>query len=532
MNPDDTDGNAHQGERTYYSYDASGQRVRKVTERHNGTRMKERIYLGGFEVYREFDAQGKCVTLERQTLHVMDDKQRVALVENKTINTSNDDSPPELIRYQFGNHLGSASLELDNQGKVISYEEYTPYGSTSYQAVASGIKAAAKRYRYTGMERDEESGLNYHTSRYYAPWLGRWISPDSVGITGGINLYEYAKSSPCNRVDQQGFDPPPADPADLVVAFGRSDVCFMESAEANTGLRSINIQDAQSFLYSLRTGRTPLPQSFPYGSVAEEVFADATHPGGLSPMFSGFMTQEALEGTAASTVHFDMRGVDLTPPLSEGTLPGFSPNDFHSSSEARQGFAHLASTGPGERNVSMVIQHEEGITTIIPQSNTVQGDPLPGRLADRVPNIDNNPFTPPSNSSPGGSSLEAPRPGGGGGGGVLSTIGPILETVGDVLAILGAYEDAKQSDYMGAGLNLASMGSGPAAVLSVAYHLQKQEMMAYGAILKADVDSASVYTEYIQGRMTPDEVVKSHVDLSDWPAQDRQEVYLRWQNGE
>ena len=46
-----------------------------------------------------------------------------------------DGSPAQLIRYQFGNHLGSASLELDDAGQIISYEEYYPYGSTSYQAV-------------------------------------------------------------------------------------------------------------------------------------------------------------------------------------------------------------------------------------------------------------------------------------------------------------------------------------------------------------------------------------------------------------
>ncbi len=44
--------------------------------------------------------------------------------------------PTQLIRYQFGNHLGSASLELDDQAQIISYEEYHPYGSTSYQAGA------------------------------------------------------------------------------------------------------------------------------------------------------------------------------------------------------------------------------------------------------------------------------------------------------------------------------------------------------------------------------------------------------------
>src|SRR5262245_47033645 len=139
-------------ETTYYVYDAAGQRVRKVTERANGTRKNERIYLGGFEVYREYDGNGSSVTLERETLHVMDDKQRIALVETRT--QGSDGSPAQLIRYQFGNHLGSASLELDDAGQIISYEEYYPYGNTSYQAVRNGTETP-KRYRYTGMERDE-----------------------------------------------------------------------------------------------------------------------------------------------------------------------------------------------------------------------------------------------------------------------------------------------------------------------------------------------------------------------------------------
>jgi hypothetical protein len=57
---------------------SAGQRARKITERQNGARKNE--HLGGFEVYREYDAGG-AVTLAREMLHVMDDKQRIALVE-------------------------------------------------------------------------------------------------------------------------------------------------------------------------------------------------------------------------------------------------------------------------------------------------------------------------------------------------------------------------------------------------------------------------------------------------------------------
>ncbi|MBD1930315.1 MULTISPECIES: SpvB/TcaC N-terminal domain-containing protein [Cyanophyceae] len=191
----------------YYVYDAAGQRVRKVIERQNGSRQEERIYLGGFEIYRKYNGSGNTVTLERETLHIMDDQQRIALVETKTITNPDDESPTQLIRFQFGNHLGSASLELDDQANVISYEEYYPYGSTSYQAVDKSIKAAAKRYRYTGMERDEESGLNYHGARYYTPWLGRWTACDPIGIEGGGNLFVYAFGNPLMLADPLGTQP-------------------------------------------------------------------------------------------------------------------------------------------------------------------------------------------------------------------------------------------------------------------------------------------------------------------------------------
>jgi RHS repeat-associated protein len=194
------------GGTAYYIYDGGGQRVRKVIERQNGTRKQERIYLGGFEIYREYNGSGAIVTLERETLHVMDDKQRIALVETRA--QGNDGSPGQLIRYQFGSHLGSASLELDEAGQIISYEEYYPYGSTSYQAVRSQTESP-KRYRFTGKERDEETGFSYHGARYCASWLGRWVSCDPIGIEDGMNLYFYVRSNPVGLIDPNGTDDVP-----------------------------------------------------------------------------------------------------------------------------------------------------------------------------------------------------------------------------------------------------------------------------------------------------------------------------------
>ncbi len=191
------------GGTAYYVYDAGGQRIRKVVEKTNGSLIEERIYLGGFEVYRK--RQSGSLDLERETLHIMDDQQRIALVETKTLDSASPlTSYPSLIRYQLGNHLGSASLEIDAAGEIISYEEYHPYGTTSYQAGPNAAEVSLKRYRYTGKERDEETGLYYHGARYYACWLGRWTSADPAGLSDGSNLYAYVQGNPLRFFDPTG----------------------------------------------------------------------------------------------------------------------------------------------------------------------------------------------------------------------------------------------------------------------------------------------------------------------------------------
>ncbi|MFT3750674.1 MAG: SpvB/TcaC N-terminal domain-containing protein [Agriterribacter sp.] len=189
---------------TFYVYDAGGIRVRKITNAQNGnTKTEERIYLGGFEIYRNYDNVGK-LQLERQTLHVMDNKQRIAMAETKTTGVDNTITGKAYIRYQYNNHLGSACLELNESLEIISYEEYHPYGTTAYQARNDQINPVAKRYRYTGLERDEENGFGYHNARYYVPWLGRWASCDPIGIGDGVNLYCYVGGNPVVLCDSEG----------------------------------------------------------------------------------------------------------------------------------------------------------------------------------------------------------------------------------------------------------------------------------------------------------------------------------------
>lgn len=190
------------GGAVHYRYDAEAKRVRKVRE-HNGV-VEERIYLGGYEVYRR--RRGGVLELERETLHVMDNHRRVALVETKTRDTDEPQlTPAPRQRYQLDNHLRSSVVELDESGGVISYEEYYPFGATSFHAFRSGGEVSAKRYRYIGQERDEETGLYHNGARYYAAWLGRWTSPDPAGLIDGTNVYSYSRNNPMTLSDPTGL---------------------------------------------------------------------------------------------------------------------------------------------------------------------------------------------------------------------------------------------------------------------------------------------------------------------------------------
>lgn len=194
-------------ESTYYVYDGRGRRIRKVTERAtptggNATRTSERLYLGGLEIYRSYGGDGTTIDLERQSVHAFDGAKRIATIEVRT--QGDDGSPQQVDRYRFDNHVGSTCLELDGNAEVITYEEYYPFGSTSYQGVRD--KQTPNRYRFIGRERDDETGLGYHGARYYAGWLGRWTAPDPAGLVDGTNLYAYCGNDPIGKVDRSGTD--------------------------------------------------------------------------------------------------------------------------------------------------------------------------------------------------------------------------------------------------------------------------------------------------------------------------------------
>ena len=177
----------------HYLYDAGGQRVKKLV-RKGENRYEVTVYVDGvFELHRQ--VQGTSLR-ENNTLHVMDDQSRVAMV--RVGEAFGEDSTPA-VKYHLGDHLGSSHLVMDGSGRLVNREEFTPYGETSFGSFGR------KRYRYTGKERDEESGLNYHGARYYAPWLVRWTSCDPAEIVDDTNLYTYVKNSPLIAIDLTGM---------------------------------------------------------------------------------------------------------------------------------------------------------------------------------------------------------------------------------------------------------------------------------------------------------------------------------------
>jgi RHS repeat-associated protein len=180
----------------HYLYDAAGERVKKFVRKQGGA-IEVTHYLGGFEHHR-WGGPGAGNAGENNTIHVMDDQARIALIRVGRA-APGDGGPDE--QFHLGDHLGSSTVVIDAAGIVTNREEFTPYGETSFGSFAR------KRYRFTGKERDEESGLNYHSSRYYAPALTRWLSCDAAGHQAAINLWEYCRSRPLSVTDSTGEGP-------------------------------------------------------------------------------------------------------------------------------------------------------------------------------------------------------------------------------------------------------------------------------------------------------------------------------------
>ncbi|MBT3801648.1 MAG: RHS repeat-associated core domain-containing protein [Bacteroidetes bacterium] len=191
--------------KAYYVYDAGGERVRKIVEKTGGI-IEQRFYLGGFEIYRK--AISGTLDYERETLQITEGRNTISQLETKTVENGNAiSSPTTNQRFQYSNHLGSACLELDENAAIISFEEYHPFGTTSYRSGVSETEVSQKRYKYVGKERDEETGLYYYGARFYSAWLCRFVRVDPLATMFPFySPYQYAGNKPINSIDLDGLE--------------------------------------------------------------------------------------------------------------------------------------------------------------------------------------------------------------------------------------------------------------------------------------------------------------------------------------
>jgi RHS repeat-associated protein len=179
-----------------YLYDASGQRTMKVVRKQGGE-QEVTIYVGRYFEHFRWTRPGQTQQSNNR-LHLLDNQRRVGIIRVGAP-LAGDTGPRE--QYHLADHVGSHAVTVDGDGVWINREEYLPYGETSFGSFSR------KRYRFSGQERDEESGLSYFGARYYATWLSRWASPDpNEQLEAGqpLNRFVYALNNPLRYVDPVG----------------------------------------------------------------------------------------------------------------------------------------------------------------------------------------------------------------------------------------------------------------------------------------------------------------------------------------
>ncbi|MGE0407041.1 MAG: RHS repeat-associated core domain-containing protein [Candidatus Korobacteraceae bacterium] len=123
--------------------------------------------------------------------------------------------------YYHGDHLGSSRLMTDASGAKTWEATYLPFG---YEI---NPQSTTNHYKFTGKERDAETGLDYFGARYHSSTMGRFVSPDEydggpVEVYGGspappgplpyaditnpqsLNKYSYTYNNPLKYTDPAG----------------------------------------------------------------------------------------------------------------------------------------------------------------------------------------------------------------------------------------------------------------------------------------------------------------------------------------
>jgi RHS repeat-associated protein len=104
------------------------------------------------------------------------------------------------------NHLGAPIAVTDATQRVVWRARYAPFGHAQVAQDPDGDgRPFILHLRLPGQYEDEETGLHYNHHRYYDPLIGRYLSPDPLGLLAGPNPYAYAGNDPMNFIDPTGL---------------------------------------------------------------------------------------------------------------------------------------------------------------------------------------------------------------------------------------------------------------------------------------------------------------------------------------
>ena len=176
-----------------YTYDAAGNRVKKS----NGT-TGTLYWYASVGVIAETDLAGN-----NPKEYVFFNGTRVA---RKDANGQ--------VFYYFSDHLKTATVITDANGNIKSESDYDPWG-IERRVVDNFVNTSANTYKFTGKERDNETGLDYFGARYYSSAMGRFMTPDwaakavavpyaNYGNPQSLNLYSYVQNNPTTLGDPDG----------------------------------------------------------------------------------------------------------------------------------------------------------------------------------------------------------------------------------------------------------------------------------------------------------------------------------------
>jgi RHS repeat-associated protein len=161
-----------------------------------------------------YDGLNRCVTLVEKTGNTINSTRKFVWCGTERCEFRNASGGVQLQLYPQGqyqsgsayfyarDHLGSVREMTNASGTVVARYDYDPWGR-----LTTVIGTNKPDFTFTGLYAHAKSGLDMAVYRFYDPDLGRWLSRDRIGETGGLNLYRYVANDPVNLYDPDGLTP-------------------------------------------------------------------------------------------------------------------------------------------------------------------------------------------------------------------------------------------------------------------------------------------------------------------------------------